>query len=549
MSSYQILQKALNNNFNTTADVPERIGDYVLRTLELDSPNIDKPINIVPIMVSFEVYEDIFSNSLRAELVIADSFGLKELVPIIGEETISVEFYTRGITELGTNDSVPEDSSILKTFRVYKVSPIATPGEHFLTYTLHLCTPEFLINQTTKIQKTFVGKTISEMVQYLFDNYIKKRLTKNEKYLDKKLNVEPTKLLYSFTMPNWSPFKCLNFLASRAISNNENVDLDKENQNKQDLKTRGAIYVFYESLSKFNFISLETKFAEAPKRIINYSPNNVSSDKLKSIASSYLNIEEYRISHLFNVNENLKNGLYGSKLITHDIVKMKYDEIDYNYIETEGVETIVGKTRTDKFINDGDKDSVKKISDTFRHIGDGKLCSNNLDVLGHPESVVKLYPTSFNHNYDYSYNPKTPGGFRQKFIFPNNVEQYIQFRSSQFQQLQNIKIDITLNGDSSLHVGDIVEFNLPSFVVSDNREFELDVFLSGKFLVSKIRHHFTKFAYKMDVQLIKDTFNLSAPSYDADKYGTQKLLNTVSDELNNSINPNYLNIVEDRLNV
>mgnify|MGYP007000098326 len=51
--------------------------------------------------------------------------------------------------------------------------------------------------------------------------------------------VEPTSGVYSACIPNWNPFKALNFLAKRAISANQN--------------SKGANFVFYQTLKGFRF--------------------------------------------------------------------------------------------------------------------------------------------------------------------------------------------------------------------------------------------------------------------------------------------------------
>ena len=56
--------------------------------------------------------------------------------------------------------------------------------------------------------------------------------------------MEPTKGVYSACIPNWTPFKAINFLTTRALSANPT--------------SKGANFVFYETLKGFRFVSIET---------------------------------------------------------------------------------------------------------------------------------------------------------------------------------------------------------------------------------------------------------------------------------------------------
>ena len=43
----------------------------------------------------------------------------------------------------------------------------------------------------------------------------------------------------------------------------------------------------------------------------------------------------------FDVLRNLQNGMYANRLLTHDLVRMKYDTLDFNYMNPENLEQSV----------------------------------------------------------------------------------------------------------------------------------------------------------------------------------------------------------------
>ena len=65
-------------------------------------------------------------------------------------------------------------------------------------------------------------------------------------------------------------------------------------------------------------------------------------------------------------------------------------------------------------------------------------------------------------------------------------------------------------GNSSRHVGDLVRFEIPTSIPEDSSDASAvqvgHQLYSGLYLISKIRHIITKDEFKMDVELIKNSF-------------------------------------------
>ena len=64
--------------------IPSFPGDFELLTLTLTSPNREGNINLKAAWSDLNIYEDMFSNSLTANIQIVDGVGLMDSVPIIG---------------------------------------------------------------------------------------------------------------------------------------------------------------------------------------------------------------------------------------------------------------------------------------------------------------------------------------------------------------------------------------------------------------------------------------------------------------------------------
>ena len=49
-------------------------------------------------------------------------------------------------------------------------------------------------------------------------------------------------------------------------------------------------------------------------------------------------VDEYKFDSNFDVIKNLQEGMYSNRLLTHDLVRMKYDTLDFNYMHPENTE-------------------------------------------------------------------------------------------------------------------------------------------------------------------------------------------------------------------
>jgi hypothetical protein len=93
-------------------------------------------------------------------------------------------------------------------------------------------------------------------------------------------------------------------------------------------------------------------------------------------------------------------------------------------------------------------------------------------------------------------------------IQPSRVEQWMQSRLVQNQQANNIKLNIRAPGLSTRSVGDLIEFKLPTTYLEDRdgiTQSDNHTYLSGYYLITKLRHHFTKEKYEIEFEAIKDS--------------------------------------------
>ena len=537
--------------------IPSFPGDFELQKLIITSPHKKGYIDLKAAWSDFNIYENLFQNYLTADIQIVDGVGLMESLPIIGEETIEIQVKTKGIvkqrnpeTEVtGPFKGSQNEGRISLSFRVVKIHNITKLNDQLLTYTLNLVSEEAILNLKKKVRKSaldpaknFEPSTISKLVERLYRQFFEgsDRIGKI-----KKLFIEPTKNNTDLIIPNQTPFKAFNFLASRAVAKAQHAV--------------GSSFVFYETIRGFFFISLETLMAggglgyrvetltstnqgppsirpSAPETEIVYTqledpvketyvvqPKRLGAqnNELKNIAVEMTSVDQYQFSSNFDVMSNLRKGMYANRLLTHDLVRMRYDTLDFNLVNKKAQErNIVRDSEGAEKVIDYLQQSAdaKNFTDKFTHLGMGKLATEKQDALGSPESVIAFYPTNVAHDQRFKEAIGTQGVHGQPKddaapnIQPSRVEQWMQSRMVQSQEINNIKLNIRAPGLSTRTVGDLIEFKLPTQYLEDRdgvTQAKHHTYLSGYYLITKLRHHFNKEKYTIEFEAVKDSFNKS----------------------------------------
>jgi len=339
----------------TQGELPSFAGDYELQVLTLTSPNRKGYINLKAAWSDFNIYEDMFADCLTANIQIVDSIGLMESVPIIGEETINIKVKTAGIKkQREENTSGPfagsqNEGIIDLKFRVTKISDITKLNEGTLSYKLSLISEEYILNLKQKVKKSSLDpvslepRRVSEVVRSLYKQFFEK----GRSAVSKKIFIEPTKNPTNLIIPNYTPFRAFNFLASRAVSAGKHAV--------------GSSFVFYETIKGFFFVSMETLMAgggsgytaevkmsapgtprteelvytapdEPIKEIYGVTAKRLrdNEDDTQNIAAEMVGVDTYQFSSNFDVLENLSKGMYTNTLLTHDLVRMTYDKLHFD---------------------------------------------------------------------------------------------------------------------------------------------------------------------------------------------------------------------------
>lgn len=490
-------------------------------------------VDLSDVWVTLELEEDIHSPSLSATLVLLDGSGMHE--DLLGEEFIHFKYRTfvNDLTIQQTNFSEYIEEK-MRVYKVLKPEPL-NPSTNILT--IQLVSDAFLKNKRSKVFKSWGfrggipnrpnGVAISEMVKDIFtDKIISYDTTSSASAIiaaaqdgpePKPLIIEETELRNQFCISNKTPFQALSFLAKKSVSSNlksvvqysrrNGVEFERElapaassdGQSSIDVLNSSTFY-YYETTKGYYFVSVERLFrgilSPNPIQTLYYAPKSLAEDQAIPREQVFNMVDQYDILKTFNVLENVDNGMYSSKLITYDMQKMSFSEVNYNYIETEKVAQVQGASGTTQVALEDESLDAVEVDDTSGVTDTGKLCSPFMDMLNYPRQKIFLKPTKFGHDVDYKVNLKVAGGLKQRDIVPDHIENTFLQRKSQLQQLENIKLAVILRGNSNRQVGDLINFVVPSKTspeaVLEGKEPELHKFYNGNYIATYIRHTLKK---------------------------------------------------------
>ena len=435
-----------------------RGGDVEVVKLELWSSQHKHKFDLSNIWKNISVYEDIETNYIRGEVTISDSKNILMDVPIITNEKLIVEFKT---------PSHPDSYKFVAL--VTEITNQVTIRQGMQVYVIRFVSPDFSRNQKFKFSKAYNDMLISDMVVDIYDNYIRD-------VSGKTINIVPTKDPWNRVIPTMSPFKSINWLCKWA---------------KSESYPGGANYVFFENKHGFYFGPIEALIDASVYRkpAATYSKHNVHAqeDKNKDIKLGFYNIIEMK-TFTPDVVDNITKGVYASKLLIHDPVLRAIGTSTFNYFDTYS-----------------DMTHLEKNTKT------GGMGTTTL----HNDTRLGAYSEAYIIN-----TPDHYGAYRGVPKSLSDASNFVQARTSQLAQMGAIQLTITVPGDSNRVIGEVVEIKLPAVGTTtlEGREGEQDKYLSGRYLISAIRHEIKtvkegeKDKYSLVMNVVKDSYNTPLPA-------------------------------------
>lgn len=416
-------------------------------SVEIQSLETNKKIDLTNSMVFCDYYEDILSPCVMMTIQVASTYSIYNGLPIRGGEKVELDIETAS-----GNFKLAGDYAMY----VYKVSAIVADGtkEYF---TLHLCSREGLTNETARVQKKYEKKPINEHVEAIL-----KDVLKTKKYKSK--NIEKTSNSYSFIGTLKKPFHVLTWLGPKG------VPATSSSGNSGKVAKGVAGFVFYENRDGFNFRSIDTLVSATESQSGSTSKEAVPQYKYdpgitqSNNAANNFNIINYNFEKNTDLMKSLRVGMYSNITYFYDLYKNKIDGITYS-INSE-IKSKLGGSKIPYPKDFGNRPS--RI--LFRSSDVGMLdAEGNTEDSGRDNTDMAKSFSRYNLLFTQALN----------MIVPMNIN----LKAGTIIYAQFAKVDASQSG-------------------------EVDSEQSGNYLIKEVRHHFEGNQMISSLKLIRDSYGL-----------------------------------------
>lgn len=434
------------------------IKKSIYEDLTLQSNDQKRTVDIRRGTVSIDYYEDIFSPTVTAKIVVANTGNsisppnregnpdgpLQSIyngLPLRGGERLSLKIQGNSKTNPGLDFSNPKD--------YLYVSSITNVFSESLreTFVLNLVSREAITNETTRVGRKYPkSSTIDVSVKDIITNYLKS---------DKINVIDKTSNPYAFIGNLKKPFTILVWLASKSVP-----DISGD-------ATAG--FLFYQTRDGFNFRSIDKLNEQKSKQTYIYTDVNQS-----SIERDNDNIIlKYNTSKNQNLLEKLRLGTYSSYRIFYNPLTFEFTSPEKGLFK---LNDYVSKTK-----NLGKELELPKIfNNSNLSLGDipSRYITQVLDI-GTMEQDVSIEQNS------------DPFKYQSQSIMRYNI---------MFTQT----LDMTIPSNTNLRAGDLIECLFPKISAADKSEYDQEQ--SGLYMIKELCHHFDTEGSYTSLRLIRDTF-------------------------------------------
>lgn len=423
------INDAVNSAKSPNKDIQP--GDIELLKIMLTNEAGTKTYDLMHQVKGIEIYESILSPVIFCELTVADANGLHQEFPIIGEEYVTITFKTPKFAKAATY-----------LFRVNKKYNLKVKENNKMaTYNLQLMSAEVVKNSTRYVTKKYEN-TVDNLITQILTTELK---TIKPMRIDKTIGIEKGRIT------RMQPFKAIDFLRRRAISNDY----------------QSSSFCFFENRYGYHFTTIEKMIEEGNKAL----------DKLKTSNKTFF-FDTNRKSDFRNVT--MRNIIaYNQIAFTDTVTKLQQGGLRN---KVNAFDLLTGNIEQKTYDNTvGEK--------VFKKTDDGGVPMNTAGFIN-------------NHKKDTA---------KTKFIVMSSdkpqlkLPEKLSILQAYAQKITQNIVQIHIYGDSDITIGDMIKCTFPSATSAENDKGKsrLD---SGNYLVTKVRHMITngdRPQHTMALELIK----------------------------------------------
>ena len=412
----------------------------------IESSDGSKSVDLRLGVVAFRYYEDLFSPTITAKMIVVNTGGtvpgsddkyesIYSGLKLKGGERVSIK-----VQPGGSNVALDFASKVENYLYVSSINNIIREGQREL-FALDLVSREAITNETTRVPIKFpTSLRISDSVSKIVKEYLKSEI----------VDFDETTNQYGFIGNLKRPFNLLVWLASKAVP-----------------KDGIAGFFFYQTKSGFKFKSVDTLISSASKQTYTYyeAPKSpVDADDFKILS--------YSIEKNNDLLKKLRLGTYSSFFAEFNPFT--------GYFTTPENSTFSITDYTNKIKNLGNDVEIPNALSDSGVISFGSMPSRIISAVA-DIGIVENKPST-----------------KQNGSGIENERQALMRYNLLFMQ----QLSMTVPVNTNLEVGDVIRCNFPR--VSATKEYDREQ--SGLYMIKEICHSFDGEQSLTSMKLIRDTY-------------------------------------------
>jgi hypothetical protein len=448
-------------------------GEYIVDVCELHTVS-GAVTDMSEQFATISIFEDIFSTSITGTISFVDTNNLLTNLPILGQEKLKLKLTTPNGDDVSNRlSSVDFTDSPLY---VYKIVSKTQVNDNTTAFTLAFTTAEAIRANRIRVSQSFEGEPSEDMIQ---------KILRDPEILNskKEFYYELTSNNYKFVAPSMRPMDFINAIARRSLS--------KEYNN-------APTFLFYETIKGYYFRTIDSMMDRKNPRFIyrELTPNTIPEGETRPNAAINLtNILNYEVLPTTDVMMNMRKGMYASKLTMIDLVNKTVENFEYNYFDD-----FQEDKHADAYNAYASQNSplASEARDDFQNrLSDYSEAAVFMQAVDR-DSPNGLFSARYEGGYDYT-----------------GTDIWLQRRKGRFSSLDSaITLRVEVPGNTTLQAGDLIgiEMRNQGILAEDKK----DPYFSGRYLVRKLRHEFTKAEgmpkHTVYMECVRDTIKQPYPS-------------------------------------
>ena len=402
------------------------------------NPVLDAEFPMTAGVQAIDYYESILSPSISVQVKILDVDGNLSAKGVYGGEKLAIKIVAGKDSELEDFVITTEDHELI----LNSIKDI-TSGVKQQTATLHFVSKDLIKNESSKINKRYVGNVTDSVKDILTKDPKGIKTTKSIDDVDRASNN------YAFVGNQHNAFDIIQRLQPKAGG----VGYD-------DKKKSDYGFLFFETFDGYHFRSLRSLFEPEPET--EYVKSEIS-------GTGDFVIDNYNFSSGNDVVLNLKSGLYNNETTFVELDKTKITKIKFNMDETEDLTLKPPKVP--------------------------------VNIEGKPSRIMlRVADTGVHQHYE-------ENSSKLKDVQPfTDLAVYQNKSYARFSLLNSQSLNITVGMNPSLRAGQTIRVKFPTIDYKSDFGDDDSKDISGKYLISHLRHEFEGGKFRTHLRLIRDLF-------------------------------------------